>query len=369
MKVQRTPAGAPAAPRGRGAAHNPPIRFEALSRESEPGEPEAPSPATRLLKDASKSALTSNDSPDIGFEASLNPYRGCEHGCAYCYARPTHEYLGLSAGLDFETRILVKERAPELLRAELLSRSWTPKTVALSGVTDAYQPAERGLGLTRRCLEVLAEFGNPVLVVTKNRLVTRDIDLLSALAARGAAAVVLSITTLDRDLARRLEPRTSEPLSRLEAVRALAAAGIPTGVNVAPVLPGLTDHELPGIVRAAAEAGASFAGYGLLRLPHGVAALFEDWLDRNAPERKAKVLNSVRSARGGRLNDPRFGSRFSGTGVLAKEIADLHRLACRRAGLEPRWPELSTASFRRPPGPQMELFEIDDKEGSWRTRT
>jgi DNA repair photolyase len=345
--------------RGRGAADNPANRFELIHYERDPDTPpeEAPAPATQFLRDATRSILVTNDSPDVGFEVSINPYRGCEQGCVYCYARPTHEYLGFSAGLDFETRILVKEDAPELLRRELAAPRWRPRPVGISGVTDCYQPIERRLRLTRRCLEVFAEFRNPVAVVTKNHLVTRDADLLRALADHQAAAVFLSITTLDGGLARVMEPRASQPAGRLAAVAELARAGVPVGVLVAPVIPGLTDHELPAILAAAAAAGARYAGYVLLRLPLGVADLFEQWLGRHFPERKEKVLGRLRSLRGGRLNDPRFGSRMRGEGVLAETIRQMFALACRQAGIMGRGPELSTAAFRRPGGTQRLLFE------------
>jgi DNA repair photolyase len=345
--------------RGRGTRENPPNRFEPIQYVRDPDwtDPEDPAPETQFLKDTSRSILTHNDSPDVGFDVSVNPYRGCEHGCPYCYARPTHEYLGFSAGLDFETKILVKEDAPELLRRELSSPSWTPRVVAMSGVTDPYQPVERRLGLTRRCLEVFAEFRNPVVIVTKNYLVTRDSDLLGELAHHHAAAVYLSITTLDGSLARIMEPRTSQPARRLAAIEALTRAGVPTGVLVAPVIPGLTDHELPSIIAAAAQAGAQFAGYVLLRLPFGVKQLFEQWLTDHAPGRKAKALNRIRAIRGGRLNDPRFGSRMKGEGVFAQQIAALFTLACRKAGVGTRGPTLSTAAFRRPPDGQLPLFE------------
>jgi DNA repair photolyase len=256
--------------RGRGASWNPPNRFERLHLEREGWtDPDDPSPETVLLDDTTRSILSRNDSPDVGFDVGINPYRGCGHGCAYCYARPTHEYLGYSAGLDFETRILVKRDAPRLLREALSSRRWKPEPIMLSGNTDAYQPVERRLRITRRCLEVLAEFRNPVAITTKSYLVTRDIDLLAELAASGAAAVTLSITTLRNEIQRVMEPRASTPARRLGAIRVLADAGIPVGVNVAPIVPGLTDHELPAL-EAAADAGASWAGYILLRLPHGV---------------------------------------------------------------------------------------------------
>ena len=235
---------------------------------------------------------------------SLNPYRGCEHGCIYCYARPTHEYLGLSAGLDFETKILVKHDAPELLRRELASPRWEPRVLALSGVTDPYQPVERRLRLTRRCLEVMAEFRQAVAIVTKNRLVTRDIDLLAGLARHQAAGVWLSITTLDAELAGQLEPRTSRPEGKLAAIRALADAGIPTGVMIAPVIPGLTEHEMPAILEAAARAGAQFACYVMLRLPMAVSGLFEDWLDRHRPAAKEKILGRIRRHAGRQAQRP-----------------------------------------------------------------
>lgn len=343
---------------GRGAAENPPNRFEKLVylRDPDSTDDQEPSPKTQFLKDVSKSLITYNDSPDVGFEASINPYRGCEHGCIYCYARPTHEYLGFSAGLDFETRILVKEDAPELLRKELASRRWKPKVLAISGVTDPYQPIERKLQLTRRCLEVLAEFRNPVMIVTKNQLVTRDIDVLKQLAEFKAAAVFLSVTTLDSDLARVMEPRTSTPQNRLAAIEALARQGVPVGVLAAPVIPGLTDHELHSIINSAASAGARYAGYVVVRLPYAVKVLFDTWLEQHFPDRKKKVLNRIRDLRGGKLNDPNFGSRMRGQGVFSEQIKSMFTLACRTAGIEGRHPELSADSFRSPDGPQLSLF-------------
>lgn len=345
--------------RGRGATGNPSNRFEKIWSLRDPDwtDSEDPAPATQFLRDTTRSIISYNDSPDIGFDASANPYRGCEHGCSYCYARPTHEYLGFSAGLDFETKILVKEDAPDLLRHELSSPGWSPQLVALSGVTDPYQPVERRLEITRRCLQVFVEFRNPVAIITKNYLVTRDLDLLEVLAKYNAAAVFLSITTLDGNLTRILEPRASEPSRRLAAIEALSHAGVPVGVLVAPVIPGLTDHELPSIVEAATRAGAKFAGYVVLRLPFAVAPLFEQWLEQHFPQRKEKVLNRIRALRNGRLNDPRFGSRMKGEGIFAHQLADLFRLACRKAGIPDRRPILSAAAFRRPPGTQPSLFE------------
>jgi DNA repair photolyase len=342
---------------GRGAAGNPKNRFERIEVEPDETEGDEPRPETVYLRDHSRSIIARNDSPDIGFDASINPYRGCSHGCVYCYARPTHEYLGLSAGLDFESRILVKQDAPELLRKELLSSRWNPQVLSMSGVTDPYQPVERRLRITRRCLGVLAEFRNPVIIVTKNYLVTRDMDLLSELASHDAAAVAFSLTTLDDDLRRIMEPRTSRPARRLAAVEKLAAGGIPVGVMTAPVIPGLNDHELPNLLSAAAEAGATFAAYVPVRLPYAVAPLFEDWLARHFPERKDKVLNRVRSMRGGELNDAGFGSRMRGEGLFAQHIAQLFSISCRRAGMgEGRFPKLSTAAFRGGGGAQPDLF-------------
>jgi len=302
--------------------------------------------------------ITTNDSPDVGFDASLNPYRGCEHGCVYCYARPTHEYLGFSSGLDFESRILVKEEAPNLLREELADPSWEPRTLALSGVTDPYQPVERRLGVTRACLEVLAEARNPVAVVTKSRLVLRDRDLLGRLADHGAARVSVSVTTLDEELRRVMEPRAPTARRRLQAVEALAEAGVPVGVMIAPVIPGLNDEELPALLEAAAEAGAGHAGYMLLRLPHRVKELFVTWLEQHFPDRKERVLGRVRDARGGRLNDPRFGTRMRGEGTYARQLRDLFRVARRKHGLDGPSEPLSPAAFRRPvlDGSQVELF-------------
>ncbi|MBY0399286.1 PA0069 family radical SAM protein [Myxococcota bacterium] len=364
-----------AARKGRGALANPTGRFErfaveldleALAEAERADEEQAGHPAprrTQFLPDPSRTALTFNQSPDIPFDASLNPYRGCEHGCAYCYARPTHEYLGYSAGLDFETKILVKERAPELLRRELASPRWVPQVVALSGVTDAYQPVERRLGLTRRCIEVFAEFRNPITIITKNALVTRDVDLFQSLASFDAVSVSLSIGSLDPEIQRTLEPRASSIPERLRAIEALARAGIPTGVMMGPVIPGLTDHEMPAILEASKNAGASHASYIVLRLPFGLKALFDDWLRTHQPLRRDKVLHRLESLRDGRLNDPRFGTRMRGEGHFADQIGATFRIWARRHGFDGPRPALSTAAFRRPAhgngnrngGPQLEL--------------
>jgi DNA repair photolyase len=347
----------PASPRGRGAVSNPPNRFEKLRLErDEDWDPnEDPSPKTQFLQDLSQTIISYNDSPDISFDASVNPYRGCEHGCSYCYARPFHEYLGFSAGLDFETKIMVKPNAPELLRRELSSPKWKPQTLAMSGVTDCYQPIERRLQLTRKCLAVLAEFRNPVSIITKNYLVTRDLDLLRELAAHNAAMVHLSINSLNAELARRLEPRAASPNLRLEAVEALAKAGVPVGILVAPVIPALNDHEIPSVLAAAKVAGAGWAGTEVLRLPLTVAPVFQQWLERNVPGQKDKVLGRIRAIRGGKLNDPRFGSRMRGEGAFAEQISQMFDIARRKAGLADYGPELSTAAFRRPAGPQLVL--------------
>ena len=310
---------------------------------------------TQFFRDHATSVITRNASPDLGFDYTLNPYRGCEHGCAYCYARPYHEYLGFSAGLDFESKIMVKDDAPALLRRELSARSWKAAPIAMSGVTDCYQPVERKLAITRGCLAVLAEFRQAVSLITKNALVVRDSDHLAALARHGAAVVILSVTTLDPELSRAMEPRASLPAQRLEAIRALTAAGVPVGVNIAPVVPGLNEHEIPAIVAAAAEAGAVHAGWGMLRLPLGVKDIFLEWLDRRFPGKRNRILARIREVCGGELDQSGFGVRFSGEGIFAEQIRALFRAAARRHGLERGFPALSTASFRRPPGNQLEL--------------
>jgi DNA repair photolyase len=305
--------------------------------------------------------IARNESPDVGFNASVNPFRGCANGCIYCFARPSHEFFGLSAGLDFETRIFVKEDAPELLRQALANPRWVPEVIGMSGVTDCYQPAERKLQLTRRCLEVLAEFRNPVTIITKNHLVTRDIDLLSEMAAWNGATVNISITSLDEKLQRVMEPRASTPRRRLDAVAKLAKAGVRVRVLAAPMIPGLNDHELASIIKASAEAGAQAAAYIPLRLPYVVKELFETWLETHFPARKEKVLHRIREMRGGKLNDPNFGSRMRGHGEYANQLAILFRAACRKAGLNGEdLPPLRTDHFRRPHDSrgQLGLFEM-----------
>ncbi len=343
---------------GRGAPGNPTGRFERLALVSErvDDHDERPPVATELFRDTSKSILSYNDSPDVGMAVYLNAYRGCEHGCIYCYARPYHEYLGLSAGMDFESKIFVKDNAAALLRKELMAKSWTPQAIGFSGVTDCYQPVERRLKLTRACLEVMLDFRNPVAIITKSHTVTRDIDLIRELAAHEAAQVMVSITTLDNDLAGVMEPRASRPARRLDAIREIAAAGIPVGVMTAPIIPGLTDLEVPAILKAAADAGATTAGRTVVRLPYGVKDLFADWLASHFPDRKEKVLNRLRAMRDGKLNDPNFGSRMSGEGPFAESIDQMFQLHRRKNGLTAKL-ELSTAAFRRPPGPQQSLFD------------
>jgi DNA repair photolyase len=350
----------------RGAPENLPNRFEKIHLEpdadwnpDEDDDGRPPGPRTQFLRDHSASIITFNDSPDIGFRAGVNPYRGCEHGCIYCYARPTHEYLGFSAGLDFESKIMVKLDAPELLRKELSSPKWSPQVIFMSGVTDCYQPVERKLKLTRGCLEVLAEFRNPVALVTKIFLITRDLDLLAELAQHQCVSVGISITTLDTDLRKILEPRTSPPQARLNAIKKLSEAGIPVGVAVAPIIPGLTDYEMPAILKAAAAAGASYAWFTVVRLPHAVAPLFEKWLETHFPERKEKVLNRIKAMRGGKIYDSKWGERFSGNGIFADQIAQMFDVARRKAGIANPEFELSTAAFRRAGGTQLSLFGND----------
>lgn len=351
---------------GRGALENPAGRFEPLQVEAdaeaidallEDAKDEPPRQIkTQVFRDKSKSVISSNDSPDIGMEATLNPYRGCEHGCIYCYARPTHEYLGLSAGLDFETKIFAKPEAPRLLQEKLQSKNWEPKVIFLSGVTDPYQPLERKLKITRGCLEVLADFRNPVAFITKNHLVTRDIDILSEMAKLDLAAVNLSVTTLDRKLARVMEPRASTPPMRLKAIEQLAKAGVPVNVMIGPVLPGLTEHEMPAILEAAANAGARSAGYTMLRLPYGVKDLFQTWLHEHFPDRAEKVLNRIRSIRDGKLNNAEFGSRMRGEGFHADQISMIFDLSRKKHGLTKRT-SLSVEHFRRGArDAQMSLF-------------
>lgn len=355
-----------AAPRGRGSGLDPPNRFGETHAERDLEQVAADEEylaslervPTEYRPDRSKSIISENDSPDIPFRYSINPYRGCQHGCAYCYARPTHEYLGLNAGIDFESKIFVKHQAPKLFRDWLNRPGYSCETVMMSGVTDCYQPCEREYQLTRGCLEVALEARQPIAIVTKNALVTRDIDLLSELAARNLAMVAVSLTTLDADLCRTMEPRTSHPEARLRAIRELNEAGIPTRVMVAPIVPGLTDTETPAILKAAADAGARTASYVLLRLPLTVNPVFLDWLHRTQPTKADKVESLIRSTRDGGLNDAKFGRRMRGTGVLADQIGQAFRVFANRLGLGRRGVSLDSSQFRPPAesSGQMRLF-------------
>jgi len=349
--------------KGRGAASNPPCRFEPVAVEAIDdgwGALEAPPPPLRttVTEDASRTVVTRNQSPDVPFDSSINPYRGCEHGCVYCFARPTHAYLGLSPGQDFEARLFAKPSAPALLAEALRKPGYAPATMALGTNTDPYQPIERSRRITRGLLEVLAAFGHPVAIVTKSNLVLRDRDLLAAMAGRGLARVYLSVTTLDRGLARRLEPRAPTPARRLEAIAGLAEAGIPVGVMVAPVIPALNDPEIEAVLAAAAGAGATSASYVLLRLPMEVRDLFREWLAVHAPDRAARVMSLVRGMRGGRDYDAQWGRRMTGAGAYAEAIAARFRLACKRHRMGRREFALETALFRPPPRPgdQLALF-------------
>jgi DNA repair photolyase len=341
--------------KGRGATRNPEGRFERLRREAcDDGWGSLdevaldPSPRTEVLVDRARTIVARNRSPDIPFDRSINPYRGCEHGCVYCYARPSHGFLGLSAGLDFETRIFVKPDAERLLRDELARPGYACRPIALGANTDPYQPLEKQLRVTRAILEVLAEARHPVGIVTKSALVLRDLDLLASMAALGLARVHLSLTTLDPALARKLEPRAAAPHRRLETMRALAAAGVPTGVMTAPIIPGLTDHEIEALLAAAAGAGARTAAYVLIRLPHEVKELFQAWLEAHAPSRARRVLSLIRQCRDGRLDDPSFGDRMQGQGAFALMIAQRFAKACRRLGLDGRLPRQRRDLFRPP---------------------
>ena len=322
---------------------------------------------TEYYSDDSKSILSENDSPDIPFRYSLNAYRGCAHGCAYCYARPTHEYLGFSAGVDFESKILVKEHAAALLREHLMKRSWQPEPIMMSGVTDCYQPAERHFRLTRQCIEVASEFRQPLNIITKNALVTRDIDLLAPMAADNLARVAISLTSLDQSLTRVLEPRTSSPAARLRAIRELSSNGISVTVMVAPVIAGLNDSEIPAILAAAKEHGARFAGYILLRLPLTVRPIFLDWLSRHVPTQRERVESLIRSTRDGGYNQTQFGERLRGSGEYADHLRSTFKLFANRYGLSDRPLALDCSKFLRPgsmkkkfPVGQLTLFDLNE---------
>lgn len=338
--------------KGRGAASNEGGRFELLRVVYD--DDVFSNPKTSFFKDTTKKIISTNDSPDISFGQSVNPYRGCEHGCIYCYARPTHEYLGMSAGVDFETKIMVKENAPFLLRKELMSKNYTPDTMVFSGVTDCYQPAEKKFQLTRKCIEVLSDFKNPFAIITKNHLVTRDIDLIAPMSEIGCAMVMVSVTTLDPKLAGIMEPRASRPDLRLDAIKQLAMAGVRVGVNVAPVISGLTDHEMPNILEACREAGAEFANFTVVRLPYSVKDLFQEWITEHFPDRKNKILNRIKSMRGGKLNNPDFGTRMRGEGEFAEIIKSVFDQYCKKFGFNQERKGLTTKHFFKP-GAQMTL--------------
>jgi DNA repair photolyase len=350
----------------RGAQIEPPNRFEALHLEPDFEQLEHADEmqvdqhvlSTQFIPDRSRSVLNENSSPDVGFRWSINPYRGCEHGCTYCYARPTHEMLGMNGGLDFETKIMVKLHAAELLREELARPSWQPEPITMSGVTDCYQPAERRFRITRACLEVLLEARQPVTIVTKNALILRDLDLLAPMAARALVQVAVSLTTLDEALARTMEPRTSPPRHRLRAIHQLSAAGVPVCALIAPVIPGLTDSGIPAVLQAAGQAGARAAGYVLLRLPWSVQPVFLNWLEREQPLKKPRIEALIRSVRSGRLNDPNFGSRMRGEGVLAEQIEKIFNVFAKKYGLDGDLPELDGSQFQPPPPRhgQLRLF-------------
>lgn len=352
--------------RGRGTSENPAGRFESrevlaeteyLNGFSEEDCLEGVQIPVSTFSDTTKNIISTNDSPDVGMDTTINAYRGCEHGCIYCFARPTHEYLGLSAGLDFETKIMVKHDAPKLLIDKLGSKNWKPRIITMSGVTDCYQPLEKKFGITRQLLKIMNDFKNPAAIITKNALVMRDIDIFTEMAAWNGIAIHMSVTSLQSHIARTMEPRASQPHLRLRAIEALAKAGVPVSVIIGPVVPGLTDHEIPAILKAAADAGAQGAHYTMLRLPYGVKDLFQHWLDDHHPDRAERVLSHVRDTRSGRLNSAEFGERMRGTGRYAEQVADMFRLYKKKYGLNRKYHSLSTGHFRRDPyDDQMDLF-------------
>jgi DNA repair photolyase len=353
--------------KGRAAQTNPKNRFEKLSVEvftfddwnfseqSVNEEQGLKNLSTEYFKDNSKTIIAKNNSYDLGFDYSFNPYRGCEHGCIYCYARPSHEYLGFSSGLDFETKIMVKPEAASLLEKTFRKKSYKPDVIMFSGNTDCYQPVERKLKLTREALKVCLKYRNPVALITKNMLVQRDIDVLKNMAELGILAVTISVTTLNKDLARKMEPRTSSPELRLKTIEALAKNNIPVGVNLAPVIPGLNDKEIPGILGKSADYGAKYASYILLRLPYSVKDIFIEWLKREYPLKASKVISSIKSVRKGKLNSSEFGKRFVGEGELAEAIKNLFHLSCKKYGFNRQKLHLTTDLFRIP-DTQLKMF-------------
>jgi DNA repair photolyase len=354
--------------KGRGALSNETSRYDTEKRirttdgwEAEVAaaaeDDELPPLRTTLTRDATRTILARNSSPDIPFDRSINPYRGCEHGCIYCFARPTHAYLGLSPGLDFETRILFKPEAAKLLAAELAAPKYRCDVIAMGTNTDPYQPVERELKVTRQILRVLGDFNNPVGIVTKNHMVTRDIDILGDMARRNLVEVFLSVTTLDKDLARAMEPRASTPQRRLDAIRALASAGIPVGVMTSPMIPGLNDHEMEAILEAAMESGATRAGYIVLRLPLEIKELFEEWLRTHRPDRAERVLSLIRQIRGGELYQAEFGTRMKGEGPIAQLLSARFAAATRRLGLNRARYRLDTSAFHVPESARTALVD------------
>ncbi len=348
--------------RGRGAVSNPTGRYEKFQQVPfddgwGSADTEIPSIKTKVTAEKARTIITKNDSPDVPFDRSINPYKGCEHGCIYCFARTTHAFMGLSPGLDFESRIFSKPNAPELLRIELSRVGYRcGEAVALGANTDPYQPAERKLQITRRILEVLSELEHPVSVVTKSNLVLRDLDILGPMAEKNLANVMVSLTTLDRSLARVMEPRAPTPERRLQAMEALVQAGVPTGVLASPMIPGLNDAEMEAILEASAKAGATSAGYILLRLPMEVKDLFTEWLETNYPTKVSHVLQLLREARGGKLYEAQFGVRMRGSGPYAEILEKRFQVACRRFGLGDRSSELDTSRFRSQDQKQMDLW-------------
>ncbi len=350
--------------KGRGAQFNPPNRFEKLHVEPEESgedqeygfEKSVRKEETNFFRDYSKSVISRNNSDDLYFNLSINPYRGCEHGCIYCYARPSHEYLGFSSGIDFETKIMVKENAPALLEEFFSNKFYKPETIVFSGNTDCYQPVERKLKITRRLLETCLNYGNPVNIITKNSLILRDADILEKMAAKNIVSVMLSIPSLDPKLTRIMEPRTSEPGRRFKTVAELKARNIPVGVNIAPIIPGLTDKEIPSILKAAAKAGAGFAAREMLRLPYSVKDLFLEWLYENLPERADKIISQIKQVRNGKLNESAPGKRFSGEGELARTINNLFDISCKKYGIKKYGPVLTTGNFGMNKNLQFNLF-------------
>ncbi len=350
--------------RGRGASFNPQNRFEILSVEdfnfddwSDPEGQGLKNLSTEYFIDNSKTVIAKNESYDLGFDYSFNPYRGCEHGCIYCYARPSHEFLGFSSGIDFETKIMIKPNAAKLLEKEFQKKNYKPDVIMFSGNTDCYQPIERKSGITREALKICLKYFNPVALITKNALIQRDIDILKEMSALKLVSVSLSITSLDRDLARKMEPRASSPEMRLKTIEELAKNNIPVGVNLAPIIPGLNDKEIPEILKATSETGASFAGYIMLRLPYSVKDLFVEWLKREFPLRANKVISSIKSVRGGKLNSSEWGVRFKGEGELADTIKNLFKISCRKYGLNKRDFNLTRKLFKIPSNDnQLKLF-------------